>query len=393
MPRFLYKLLNQSSPILNHLYRNNGDGTFTDMAVALGVTDGLAPSLVAAFLDYDRDGDADIYLGNDKGSNSSWTNRLYRNEGDGTFTDVTAASGTEAKVDCMGIAWGDFDRNGWMDIYVTNLPYGNVLLMNQGDGTFVDETDMAGVGSYVVGWGTQFLDYDHDTVMDLFMVNTLGPNRMYRSGGTFPCVDMAPTLGLEDDSVQHSYVFAMGDVDMDGDLDLVTSPTGENLRLYINNASSGNWAKFRVVGQGNNGFGVGTVIDINAAGVWQCRELQMGNNFKAQNDHLQHVGLAGATHMDEIVVAWPGGDTRTLTGYSANETWTLYPPERMGDRNGNGRIDASDVAHALLSMQTPFKPGDEIFDMDGNGYLSAEDIELMGLSVSDRFRGGVRAGP
>ncbi|MFI4896248.1 MAG: FG-GAP repeat domain-containing protein, partial [Phycisphaerales bacterium JB059] len=106
-----------SSPILNHLYRNNGDGTFTDMAVALGVTDGEAPSLVAAFLDYDRDGDADLYLGNDKGSNSSWTNHLYRNEGDGTFTDVTAMSGTEANVDCMGIAWGDFDRNGWMDIY------------------------------------------------------------------------------------------------------------------------------------------------------------------------------------------------------------------------------------------------------------------------------------
>lgn len=382
-----------ASAILNHLYRNNGDGTFTDMAVALGVTDGEAPSLVAAFLDYDRDGDADLYLGNDKGSNSPWTNHLYRNEGNGTFTDVTTMSGTAANVDCMGIAWGDFDRNGWMDIYVTNLPYGNVLLMNQGDGTFVDETDVAGVGSYVVGWGTQFLDYDHDTVMDLFMVNTLGPNRMYRSGGTFPCVDMAPTLGVADDANQHSYVFAMGDVDLDGDLDLVTSPTGQNLRLYINNASNGNWAKFRVVGQGANGFGVGTVIDVHAAGVWQCRELQMGNNFKAQNDHLQHFGLAAATHMDEIVVAWPGGDTRTLTGYAANETWTLYPPERMGDVNNDGRIDAYDITRALDAMRSPFKPGEEIFDMDGDGHLTTADISLMGLDVSDRFQRGLRAGP
>ncbi len=382
-----------ASPVPNHLYRNNGDGTFTDMAVALGVTDGLAPSLVAAFLDYDRDGDADIYLGNDKGSNSSWTNKLYRNEGDGTFTDVTAMAGAEANVDCMGIAWGDFDRNGWMDIYVTNLPYGNVLLMNQGDGTFVDETALAGVGSYVVGWGTQFLDYDHDTVMDLFMVNTLGPNRLYRNGGAYPCVDMAPTLGLDDNSVQHSYVFAMGDVDLDGDLDLITSATNQNLRLYLNNASNGNWTKFRVVGQGNNGFGVGTVIDVLAAGVWQCRELQMGNNFKAQNDHLQHFGLSAAAQMDQIVVAWPGGDTRTLTGYEANRTWTLYPPERMGDANNNGRVDAADILAAKASMKTFFQPGHEIFDMDGNGSLDDQDLALMGLRVSDRFQEGVHAGP
>ncbi|MFI4896705.1 MAG: ASPIC/UnbV domain-containing protein, partial [Phycisphaerales bacterium JB059] len=192
---------------------------------------------------------------------------------------------------------------------------------------------------------------------------------------------------------QHSYVFAMGDVDLDGDQDLVTSPTGQNHRLYNNNASNGNWVKFRVVGQGANGFGVGTVIDVHAAGVWQCRELQMGNNFKAQNDHLQHFGLAAATHMDEIVVAWPGGDTRTLTGYAANETWTLYPPERMGDVNNDGRIDAYDITRALDAMRSPFKPGDEIFDMDGNGHLTIADISLMGLEVSDRFQRGLRAGP
>ncbi len=365
----------------NHLYRNNGDGTFTDVGEALGVVDGNAPTLVTAFLDYDRDGDADIYVGNDKGAIGPWMNRLYRNEGDGTFTDVTVSSGTGADVDCMGIAWGDFDRNGWMDIYVTNLPYGNCLLMNQGDGTFLDQTTVAGVGSFVLGWGTQFLDYDHDMLMDLFLVNTNAPSRMYRSEGVFPCVDTAPALGIADAGVSHTFTFALGDIDLDGDLDIVTAPSFNNVRVFINNASDGNWAKLRVVGQGNNGFGVGTILDARVGAIWQCRELQMGNNYKAQNDHLQHFGLGEATQIDELVVSWPTtGTTRTLTGYAANQTWTIYPPERLGDADADGDVDPHDYRQAVLACfgGGVFAPGCEVFDMDGDGDLDLDDLHAIG---------------
>ncbi len=381
--------------IRNHLFRNDGDGTFTDVGEALGVTDGDAPSLVAAFLDYDRDGDADLYLGNDKGAIGPWYNHMYRNNGDGTFTDVSVATGTDADVDCMGIAWGDFNRDRHMDIYVTNISLGNVLLINQGDSTFADQTASAGVSSNVVSWGTQFLDYDHDMHMDLFMTNTIGPNRMYRHDGIFPCVDMAPALGLQD--VNFSYVFAMGDVDLDGDLDLLTQAHNQKLRLFINNASDGAWVKLRVVGQGNNGFAVGATIEANTGGIWQTREVQMGNNYKAQNDHLQHIGLGSFSHIDELVVTWPGGTTRTLTGYAANQTWTIYPPERLGDGDGDGDVDHRDYRLAIESCfgAGALSPGCEVFDMDGDGDVDLVDIQTIAELVytgSDRRLPAFRVG-
>lgn len=371
-----------NNTVKNHLFHNNGNGTFTDVAQALGVTDGDAPSLVAAFLDYDRDGDADLYLGNDKGALGVWTNHLYRNNGDGTFTDVSAATGTGVHVDCMGIAWGDFNRDRQMDLYVTNIAIGNKLLTNQGDGTFADQTAAANVASNAVSWGTAFLDYDHDMQMDLFMVNTTAPNRMYKHNGTFPCEEMAASLGLGD--LGASWVFAMGDVDMDGDLDILTQTHNQKLRLFINHASDGNWVKFRVVGRGHNRFGVGTFLEARVGSVWQTRELQMGNNYKAQNDHLQHFGLAEATQVDELIVTWPGGgSTRTLTGYAANQTWTIYPPERLGDADGDGDVDASDYRQAILAFVNPagFVPGSEVFDMDGDGDVDILDLRTIGDMV------------
>ncbi len=383
----------QGADVRNLLYQNNQDGTFTNVAPQLSVDDGEAPSLVVTFLDYDRDGDADLYLGNDKGSGPDWQNRFYENQGDGTFADITAFTRTEANVDCMGIAVGDMNLDGLQDLYVTNIPFGNVLLISHGDGTFDDKTAAADVGSYVVGWGTLFFDYDNDRYLDLFVCNQLAPNRMYvRENGAWPCTDLAPALDL--DEFDSSYCVAAGDVDNDGDIDLLVQTHSQRLSLHINNQGQNlSWVKFEVVGQGANVFGVGAQVDVTSGGFTQMGEVFGGHNYKSQNHRVLHFGLKDNAFLDEVTITWPGGDSRTLTGYFGHSTWTLYPPERMGDANGNGRVDAADILAAKASMKTFFQPGHEIFDMDGNGYLDDQDIGLMGLRVTNRFQGGVRAGP
>jgi hypothetical protein len=139
------------SDAVNQLYRNLGDGTFEEVGEKLGVDDGLSPTFQAVFFDHDRDGDPDIYVANDKGYAQNETNRLFENLG-GSFQDITEDTQTGAHIDSMGTAVGDYDRNGYQDLYVTNNPFGNVLLLNQGSGPYVSYGDEAGVGSYAIGW-------------------------------------------------------------------------------------------------------------------------------------------------------------------------------------------------------------------------------------------------
>lgn len=368
-------------PIRNRLYHNLGDGTFEEVAEQLNVHDDDEPTLVCAWLDYDEDGDADLYIGNDKGSGGVISNTLYANQGDGTFIDVTEHTRTEAYVDCMGIAIGDFDLNGGKDLYVTNIRQGNVLMMSAGDGTFIDQTLDAGVGSYEVGWGCQFLDFDHDMILELYVCNMLAPNRLYRHDGAFPTTDVATICGVDDPET--SYCMAMGDVDMDGDTDLLVQSHDVNVRLYINGEGQHrNWVKLNVVGQGANRHAVGATLKIDAGGVVQTREIHAGANYKSDNERVVQAGLADETMIDAISVLWPGGTTRTIRNMTTNQTWTIYPPERLGDGDNDGDIDAIDYGMAAMCYTGPgpgnMSPGCEVFDMDGDGDIDLDDFRAMG---------------
>lgn len=365
----------------NRLYRNNADGTFTDVAEAVGAQRAGDPTLVATFFDYDRDGDADLYLGTDKGSNSPFINHLLRNDG-GVFTDVTAETGTEAHVDCMGIAYGDIDHNGYSDLFVTNVQFGHVLLMANGDGTFTDQAQPAGVEVFQVGWGCMFFDYNNDTHEDLFLVQANAENKLFRNDGSFPMSDVGAMMGVNDGGI--SYITAMADIDLDGDLDLITTRELAPLRLFVNHEGENrNWIRLKIMGVGPNTHAIGAQATLTQAGLTQFREVRAGCNYKADNERQVHFGLGeNPSVIEKIEVRWPNSTVRrTLRNYPPDRHWTVWHPTRLGDADGNGMIDETDISLALAVMHAnsgaPIDPGEEIFDMDGDCDVDANDIVSM----------------
>ncbi len=376
----------------NRLFRNLGDGTFEDVAVSLGVDRDEDPTFQASFFDFDRDGDADLYLATDRGEEcDEWKNHLFENVG-GTFVNITEDSGTEACIGSMCIALGDFEGNGFQDIYVTNTVAGNVLLMNQGDGTFAREEVAAGVVSNALGWGAHFFDYDHDTILDLYVCNIVGSspdarNRLYKHDGTWPAVDVSTALGVDVES--YSFAVASADIDTDGDLDLAVVSHGDPLRLFINHeGAGGNWVRGDLIGEGPQRYAIGGRVDVVIGETMQQREVIAGNNYLSQNELVVHFGLGDAPLIDEIVMSWPSGTTRTLTSMPVNQTWRLYPPDKLGDSDGDGDRDAVDLG-VFTACSGPHDPGSitpgcEVMDYEGDGDVDEFDFAVFLSDVVDQ---------
>lgn len=311
----------------NKLYRNLGNGTFDDVAPALGVDDaGLGYQ--AVWFDYDRDADLDLYLSNDKAVGSQLPNQLWRNDG-GQFVNVSQASGTNVALDSMGVACGDFDGNGWPDLYCTNVPgaggMNNPLLLNQGDGTFARAEGLWGVDNLFISWGAIFFDFDNDGLQDLYVNNMNDPNTLYRRTTALSSTEIG-AVAMVTGNIGKSFSSAIADVDGDGDLDLLLNNLSGNVQLFINHeGQKRNWIRCRLVGSGNNVFAVGAGVGIRVGNTWQFQEiLAGGNGYKGQNELTIHFGLDDATIVDEIVVYWPGGATTTAENIPANQVLTIF---------------------------------------------------------------------
>ena len=361
---------------------------FVDEAVARGVDRGHDPSFAAAFFDMDDDGDPDLYLGNDHGTNCAvFHNHLFRNDG-GVFTDVTDQA-TEACLDAMCVAVGDFDGDGRQDLFSTNTPAGHALMLNRGSRPWLRAEKQAGVAGFAVGWGATFLDFDNDGRLDLHVCHANARNRLFRNTDRWPVEDVSKAVGLDDPA--QSFASATADVDGDGDPDLLVGARGVPVRLHINHAGSlRRWIAFDVVGLGDPASvtgrspepSIGAVVRVRSGDRVQVREVRAGHGYKSQDELRLLVGLDAAPEAEEVSVRWPGGgETRVLRGLGAGRRWTLWPTDRLGDFDADGDRDPADLA-AIAACWTgdvpgALVPGCERADFDGDADVDAEDVLAM----------------
>lgn len=362
----------------NRLFINQGDGTFIDQYSQLGLTEGDQPTLVGAFIDFDLDGDLDLYEGSDKGALCfERSNYLWENVG-GTFINITAQSNTEACTDTMGIAIGDFDANGWPDMYTTHTPGapGNALMLNNGDGTFAMEAANYGVDSLALSWGCAFFDHDNDGDLALYVNNVFDPDRLFDFQGSWPAVDVASEMNIHSDG--NAYNISLADIDGDGDIDHIISTLPGEMKLYINHQGElRNWAMLKIHGTGANQHSIGALVRIRTGTKWQSSQvLAGGNNFRSQNELVQHFGLNAACTIDEIEVRWPDGVMRTLTNYPANAKYGIYRSAQLGDPDGDGQVSLDEV-RGMTDAFGRVRQGTAIYDMNGDGTIDLADLTRM----------------
>ncbi len=299
----------------NLLYRNRGDGTFENISESSGIADvfdATSANLTfqSGFFDYDDDGDVDVYLATDKLGG----NQLYRNNGDLTFTNVSSGSGADIYMNGMCVAFGDYDNDRDLDVFITNTPQGHSLLRNNGNGTFTDVAWDAGVAAGRIGWGARWMDADHDTNVDLYVVHFGIPddrNALYenRANGTF--VDIASSAGCTNPA--DGYGLAEADFDLDGGPDFVVTNSDDACGLFLHDGVATGWLRVRLIGTTSNRDAVGARLLLHGGGVTQMREVVAGDSYLSHSALEQHFGL-GATSPQRLEIRWPTGVVETLEG-------------------------------------------------------------------------------
>ncbi|HWS87783.1 MAG TPA: CRTAC1 family protein [Pyrinomonadaceae bacterium] len=316
------------------LYRNNGDGTFTDVTKKAAVSDPngyYGMGVIAS--DFDEDGLTDIFVAND-----STPNFHYRNNGDGTFKEAGFLSGTALSESggaqgSMGVTVADYDHDGRLDLFITNFDdeY-NTLYHNDGQNSFTDfsyKAKVAAVSLPYVGWGTKFFDYDNDGWVDLFVANGhVYPqiksfrqrNFVHRNNrdGTF--AEVAEQLGAPFAERRAGRGAAFGDLDNDGDVDIVLNNLGDAAQVLRNDGGSaaGNFVLVKTVGVKSNRGGVGARVRVVSGDLSQKDEVRSGDSYLSQSDRRLHFGLERRTKIDLIEVRWPGGAVDKVTNAKVN---------------------------------------------------------------------------
>lgn len=325
----------------NILYRNNGDGTFTDVSKSSHISQYIGKGMGFAFGDYDNDGFMDIFVSND-----TFQNFLFHNNGDGTFTDVALEAGVAYTSDGgmvagMGADFRDLDNDGLPDIFHTAM-YGNTfpIYRNTG-GQFEEMTAVSGITAFsrrMTAWGTGAFDFDNDGLKDLFTAGgaildnemevlhrpTRIPNGMLRNLGNFKFSDVSSTAGATFIVPRSHRGAAFGDLNNDGKIDIVVSTLNDKAQLFLNRTVNTNhWILLNLVGTKDNRDGLGTKVKITTAEGVQYNMCTTAVGYSSSSDKRVHFGLGKATTIDKIELSWPTGVKQTLTNVKADQVLTI----------------------------------------------------------------------
>ena len=339
------------------LFRNNGNGTFTDVTKRAGLQQS-GWTLDLGHADADNDGDDDLYVACDFG-----TDRFFRNNNNGTFTDITKdAIGIDTKKG-MNVDWGDYDNDGLLDIYVTNITgdymrEGNFLWHNEGKLKFSDVARETGTHDTGWGWGGKFFDYDNDGWLDMYVVNgwvsagsesyvpdifemVTKPGVDFADARNWPPMgnkslsgyekkrlfhnergqlfkDQAPRHGM--DSVRDGRGIAIADFDNDGRLDVFVANANNEPCFYHNTMPTPtHWVQLDLIGTKSNRRATGAQVRLTAGGRTQLRFVDGGNSFAGQSMHRLHFGLGESSAVEKVEITWPSGRKQTLTNVAIDK--------------------------------------------------------------------------
>jgi tetratricopeptide (TPR) repeat protein len=332
-------------PERNLLFRNEGDGTFAEVADEAGVSGSDGRSLTAAWADFNHDGWPDLYVANDVSDNA-----LYHNLGDGTFRDVSLGALVADYRGAMGLAVGDWDADGDTDLFVTHWIAQENALYNSlhtrliaADSApidpmrFMDQAERYGLGQIAldyIGWGTSFFDYDNDGRLDLLVVNGSTLQQSERPELLEPMPDQlfwnrSPDDGFYDvSSVSGAYFdrelvgrgAAFGDYDNDGDVDVfIVNNGGPGVLLRNDGGNRNRWLEVRLEGGESNRSAIGTQLRLHAGGAVQAREVGAQSSYLSQNSPVAHFGLGEISEIDSLEIRWPAGGRQVFQDLSVDQ--------------------------------------------------------------------------
>ena len=380
----------------HHLYKNNGNNTFSKVENT-PVNQVSNRSTTPLLADYNNDGLVDIFIPN--GDNQP--NSLFKNIGNFQFERITTGSIVTDTDNSVGGAWGDYNGDGFMDLFVTNSSnQNNALYTNNTDGTFTKVTGSITVSDRGHSHGANWIDIDNDADLDLFVTNDNGPNFLYINNGTgsFTRVtdeEIATDLGL-------NYGQAWADYNKDGFLDVMLSfHSDQKDRLYCNKQNDNTWTNIRLEGTVSNANGIGAQVRVKTDGVWQLREVNPISGFASQNSLRSHFGLGTATVIDSIEVQWPSGIIQYVTNQASNEFITIVEESASNvqgvafhDINNNCIRDAGEPSLANIALvieeQNKIVASDMNGQMafylkDGSYTISLVESNYWNLSCSNSF--------
>lgn len=329
---------NGIQPSRNILYKNNGDGTFTDVSEFTGITEDLALSFMGVWLDYNNDNWPDLYVINDR---SNGNNMLYRNNADGTFTDVAQNAGVGMNgEDPMTASVADFDNDGDLDIFLTNTGIFSFLIPklyeNNGDGTFLERANYYQVDFDSTSWGGVWLDYNNDGFQDLyvatsFLNSSIPPIRNYFFKNNFPnpFTDITKTTFIGN-HVSKSYSVAKGDINNDGYADIVVHNVEPHKPfLWLNTGGDKNFIKITLKGIYSNKMAIGSWVKVYSGNNMFTKYTQCGENYIGQSTQNLIFGLDTIDIIDSLIIEYPSGIIDKYFNLVANERYILTEGETL----------------------------------------------------------------